>query len=149
MSPRINRHLAGVLAGLLLASLPALPAASIVSALGLGGESSAQQTPPVAAEGSRQKKNPLLKLAEPWPSAEELRRRQEEAEARPFFSSADPIAVTLASEFKTVNKDRDSKSTKRYPAELRFTRADGRIDAIPVKLGARGQIGRASCRERV
>ena len=41
------------------------------------------------------KKNPLLKLAEPWPEADVLKARRHEAEDRPLFKSADPLEFTL------------------------------------------------------
>jgi len=128
MVTKIDRHLARALMGVLLGSLLVPPAF-------LGAS---------AAQGPSPKKNPLLKLAQPWPSAEDLRRLKEEAEARPLFAGTDPIAVTLAGEFKTVNKDRDQKSAKRYPGELRYTRVDGRRDVIPVKFAARGHLRRTT-----
>ena len=142
MTARIDRHLTRVLGGLLLASLLAGTAARAASDFGARGEPAAQQTPAAGAEGSKPKKNPLLKLAQPWPSAEELRRHKDEAEARALFSSADPIAFTLVGDFKTINKDHDPKSAKRYPGELRVARPDGRTDAIPVQLSARGHVRR-------
>jgi hypothetical protein len=86
------------------------------------------------------KKNPLLKLAQAWPSAEILKERHAEAEGRPLFASADVLPITIAADFRTVNKDRDPNSTQRFPAELRTTRPDGRIDVLHVKLGTRGHF---------
>jgi hypothetical protein len=88
------------------------------------------------------KKNPLLKLAEPWPTAEELQQRKLEAEARPLFAHDDMLEVTLAGDFKTINKDHDPNSRARYPGEVRAARADGRIDTIKVEFGARGHVRR-------
>ncbi len=95
----------------------------------------ATQTPPP-------KKNPLLKLTQAWPDAEQLKQRRLEAESLRLFASTDPIAFTLAGDFKTVNKDHDPNSAKRYPAELKATRGDGKTDTIAVKLGARGHVRR-------
>src|SRR5712692_4892588 len=61
------------------------------------------------------KKNPLLKLAEPWPSADVLHQRHAEAEALPLFASDAPLAITLTADFKTVMKDRTPNSTQRFP----------------------------------
>ena len=125
-----------IVAALMLATLCALFATHVVS--GAGGP--VQQNPANAAQPP--KKNPLLKLAEPWPSAEQLRQRKAATEALALFAGTDPIAFTLAGDFKTVNKDHDPNSTKTYPAELRHAREDGRIDAIPVTLSTRGHLRR-------
>jgi hypothetical protein len=89
------------------------------------------------------KKNPLLKLAQPWPTAEQLTQRKAKAEALPLFAKSETLTVTLAGDFKTVNKDHDPNSATRYPAELRVARDNGGpIDALAVKLGARGHVRR-------
>jgi hypothetical protein len=84
------------------------------------------------------KKNPLLKLIEPWPSAEKMRERKADAEALPLFSSADPLQVTIAADFKRLNKDHDPKSRTRYPATL----AVGDGAPIDIELRARGHVRR-------
>ena len=71
------------------------------------------------------KKNPLLKLAEPWPDADALKARRAEAEARPLFSTTDPLEFTLTANFNAINKDRNPESTTRYPAVLTVAGADG------------------------
>jgi hypothetical protein len=103
----------------------------------LGVFASAQKpTPPP-------KKNPLLKLAEPWPDAEQLKQRKATAEALPLFAKSDTLTFTLAGDFKSVNKDHDPNSAMRYPAELRVARDNGGpIDTLAVKLGARGHVRR-------
>src|SRR5438128_1687060 len=88
------------------------------------------------------KKNPLLKLVQAWPSAEQLKQRKLDAEALPLFTGHDPIVVTLAGDIKAANKDHDPNSAKRYGAEFRFAQPDGKIDVVPVKLGARGHVRR-------
>jgi hypothetical protein len=87
-------------------------------------------------------KNPLLKLAEPWPDAEQLRQRKTAAELLRLFADERPIAFTLAGDFKAINKDRNPNSRKRFPAHLTMTREDGRTDVIEVQLGARGHVRR-------
>ena len=110
--------------------------ASTYAASGSGAAfAQGQKNPPTPA-----KKNPLLKLAQPWPSAETLKERHAASEALPLFASADPLPITLAADFKAVTKDRDPNSTQRFPGELRTTRADGRIDVLHVKLGTRGHF---------
>ncbi len=99
------------------------------------------QTPPKGGQAPA-KKNPLLKLAEPWPDAAQRRQRRTAAESRPIFATTDPLAFTLAANFKALNKDHDPNSKKRYPGELKMTREDGKMDTIAVNLGARGHIRR-------
>jgi hypothetical protein len=111
-------------------------AAAVAAAVPL---SSAQSSVPPGAAG---KKNPLLKLAEPWPDADALKARRLEAEARPLFQRADPIEFTLTANFSAINKDRNPESTTRYPATLTVAAADGAPRNIPVKLSARGHFRR-------
>ena len=99
----------------------------------------AQKAAPAPAPA---KKNPLLKLAEPWPDAEKLRERRLEAEARPLFQTADPLEFTLTANFGTLNKDHNPESTKRYPGVMTVKGADGAPRNIDVKLSARGHFRR-------
>jgi hypothetical protein len=99
----------------------------------------AQSSVPPSAPG---KKNPLLKLAEPWPDAEALKARRLEAESRPLFKSTDPLEFTLTADFGALNKDRKPESTTRYPGVLTVAAADGSPREIPVKLSARGHFRR-------
>jgi hypothetical protein len=93
-----------------------------------------------AANPKKQKKNPLAKLAEPWPDAEKVRERRQAAEGRRLFQSSDPLRFTLTADFRTVNKDRDPASTRRFPAVLRIVGGDGQDRSIPVKLRTRGHF---------
>ena len=88
------------------------------------------------------KKNPLLKLAEPWPDANTLKARRAQAEARPLFQSADPVEFTLTANFNAINKDHNPESTTRYPGVITVTGKDGAPRDIPVKLSARGHFRR-------
>jgi hypothetical protein len=97
----------------------------------------AGQSPAPAA-----KKNPLLKLIEPWPSAEVLAQRRVASETLPLFASHEPFELTLSSDFKALNKDRNPESKKRYPGELRVTNAAGALVKLPVQLSARGHLRR-------
>ena len=99
----------------------------------------AQSTVPPAAAG---KKNPLLKLAEPWPDAEALKARRIEAETRPLFARTEPLEFTLTGPFSVINKDHNPESTTRYPAMLTVTGADGAPRNIAVRLSARGHFRR-------
>jgi hypothetical protein len=90
----------------------------------------------------RPKKNPLLKLIEPWPSSEVLAQRRVSSETLPLFNSAEPFAFTLSGDFKALNKDRNPESRKRYPGELRVAGAGGAEVTLPVQLSARGHVRR-------
>jgi hypothetical protein len=88
------------------------------------------------------KKNPLLKLAEPWPDEAVLLARRSEAERRPLFQSTEPLAFTLAADFRLINKDRDPESATRYPALLTLTDQRGREQTIHVRISPRGHFRR-------
>jgi hypothetical protein len=90
------------------------------------------------------KKNPLLKLAEPWPDADTLKARRIEADARPLFQKTEPLEFTLTAPFKTINKDHNPESKVRYSAVLTVNGSDGAPRNIPVKLSARGHFRRMS-----
>jgi hypothetical protein len=98
----------------------------------------AQQTAPAAPP----KKNPYVKLSEPWPEPAVLLARRTEAEKRPLFETSDPLAFTLTADFKTINKDRKPESTARYPGVITVTDERGREQAINVKLSPRGHFRR-------
>jgi hypothetical protein len=87
-------------------------------------------------------KNPYLKLTEPWPEPAVLQARRTEAEQRPLFRSNEPLAFTLAADFKTINKDRNPESTNRYPAMLSVTDERGRRHTIHVRVSPRGHFRR-------
>ena len=99
----------------------------------------AQKAP---APAPKVKKNPLLKLAEPWPEAEVLKARRAEAQARPLFQSAAPLEFTLTSNFNEINKDHNPESAKRYPGVLTVAGSDGAPKSISVQLSARGHFRR-------
>jgi len=97
-----------------------------------------------APQPAPQKKNPLLKLAEPWPDADALKARRLEAEARPLFATADPLEFTLTGPFSVINKDHNPESTKRYPGVMTVMGADKTPKNIAVQLSARGHFRRMS-----
>jgi hypothetical protein len=88
------------------------------------------------------KKNPYLKLSEPWPESAVLQARRAEADQRPLFKKADPLAFTLTADFKLINKDRNPESTNRYPGVLSLTDDRDRQHTIHVKLSPRGHFRR-------
>ena len=103
--------------------------------LSFGMTSLAAQQPKPAPPA---KKNPLLKLVEPWPTPEKMRERKLEAEASPLFASTEPLAVTLGADFKAINRDRDAASTQRYPGTLTVAGAE----PLDVQFSARGHVRR-------
>jgi hypothetical protein len=123
---RTSRRRSGVIVAVLLAA-----AWSAV----MGAQSSTNPAQPA-------KKNPLLKLIEPWPSPAAMKQRHVDAEALALFSGAEPVVLTLVTDFKALNKDRDPESRKRYPGELRIPGEAGKVTAIEVQLSARGHVRR-------
>jgi hypothetical protein len=101
----------------------------------------AQSSVPPSAPG---KKNPLLKLAEPWPDADTLKANRIEAENRPLFRKTEPLEFTLTAAFRVINKDHNPESKVRYPGVLTVAASDGTPRDIPVKLSARGHFRRMS-----
>src|SRR5207247_7684958 len=69
------------------------------------------------------------------------------AENRQLFQAADPLTFTLTADFNAVNKDRNEKSTKRFPGTLVVTGEKGKSGPIPVNLGTRGhfRLRQTSC----
>src|SRR5438128_525326 len=94
----------------------------------------AQKAPPPPP-----KKNPLLKLAEPWPADEVLEATRVEVDARRLFKETEPITFTLTGDFKAVNKERNPNNKKLFPAVITVQDAKGPRD-IPVKIGSRGHF---------
>jgi hypothetical protein len=111
--------------------------AAVLLAAAFTSLASAQKAPAKPA-----KKNPHLKLIEPWPTPEALKKRRENSEALPLFTGTEPVVFTLSADFKTLNKDRSQESTKRYPGELRVPGEGGKEIMIPVQLSARGHLRR-------
>src|SRR6266496_4781372 len=79
-----------------------------------------------AAPAAPPKKNPYVKLSEPWPEPDVLLARRSEAEKHPLFEKTDPLAFTLTADFKTINKDRRPESTARYPGIISVNDERGR-----------------------
>jgi hypothetical protein len=86
------------------------------------------------------KKSPFLKLTEEWPADEVLQARRAEADTRQLFREAAPLAFTLTADFKTINKDRNPESTRRYPGVISAVKGDGTAGDLAVQLGTRGHF---------
>ncbi|HJZ75098.1 MAG TPA: hypothetical protein VKE51_25365 [Vicinamibacterales bacterium] len=85
------------------------------------------------------KKNPLLKLAEPWPADDVLQAARVAADSRRLFREIEPLAFTLTADFSALNKDRNPESTKRFPAVI--TVEDGKVPQdVAVQIGSRGHF---------
>lgn len=87
-------------------------------------------------------RNPLAKLAEPWPDATRLAERRAEAQALRLFADESPLSVTLAVDLKKVDRDRDPNSKKIYPGGLQVTESSGTTHTIPLQINARGHLRR-------
>jgi hypothetical protein len=125
-----------------------------VLALALGGTATPAQEPAPAPPAEKQKKekkekkpkrepgspkrDPRVKLAEPWQEPDKLRERAEDAVARKLFASEEPLAFTLTADFKAINKDRHPDSVKRFPATLKVAGDDGQERVLNVDLRSRG-----------
>ena len=97
----------------------------------------AQQEQKPAATAPPAKKNPLLKLVEPWPAPEKMQERKANAEALALFASLDALEVTLIGDFKTINRDHNPESKQRYPGTLKVG-----TEELAVQFGARGHVRR-------
>ena len=89
------------------------------------------QKPPAAPP----KKNPLLKLAEPWPEDDVIATRKTEAQTRKLFAEETPVEFTLTSDFNLLNKERTPNNNKQFPGVLTVNGKD-----INVKLNSRGHL---------
>src|SRR5438128_4009755 len=83
----------------------------------------AQKAPPPPP-----KKNPLLKLAEPWPADDVLQARRVEADSRRLFRETEPLAFTLTGDFSALNKERTPNNKKLFPAVITVQDAKGPRD---------------------
>ena len=66
--------------------------------------------------------------------------RREEVEKRPLFTGTDAFPLTLAADFKIINKDRSVEGKKDYPGLLTVPGLDGKPTTLHVKLRTRGHF---------
>src|SRR5215831_17511876 len=114
-----------------------LSTAVVALAVWTAGHTLAAQKP--AAAPAAPKKNPLLKLAEPWPEDDVVQARRVEADSRPLFKDTEPLAFTLTGDFNAVNKERTPNNKKVFPAVISVQDAKGPQE-VPVKIGSRGHF---------
>ena len=81
-------------------------------------------------------------VPDPWPDAAVLDERRRSAETRPLFASAEPLPITIAADFRAVQRDRDPKSEKTFPATVTVPNEDGTIATIPIQIRTRGHSRR-------
>ena len=74
----------------------------------------------------------------PWPDAAAIEKSRQEADARPLFASADPLALTVVADFGQVQRDRDPNGEKTYPATIIVEQGTPREQSIPVRVRTRG-----------
>jgi hypothetical protein len=117
--------------------MPRLVAACAVALVAAAGALSAQQPKGAPLLTDKQRKN-LVELAEPWPAAETIAKRQADAETRALFQSFEPLEFRLEADFKTVQRDRDPASTILHPASLTAPGADGQPVTLHVQIRNRG-----------
>lgn len=65
-------------------------------------------------------------------------KRTERAAALPLFATREALHFVLTADFRTVSRDRDTLSTKRYPAKLQLAQRDGDTLSLNVQLRTRG-----------
>src|SRR5882672_6973624 len=114
-------------------------AVSLIATSVLAAQAQEKKTKPPKAPNSA-----YAKLAEPWPDADTLQQRKEDAEKRPLFATHDVLGLTLTADFKAVNKDRLENSASLYPGTISVA---GNTAAVPVEFSSRGhfRLRQGSC----
>jgi hypothetical protein len=82
----------------------------------------------------------LKKLAEPWPSDEDLEARRVAAEKRPLFADTEAFPFTLSADFKAINKDRRTEGKVPYPGIVTIAGENGAAKTLHVTLKTRGHF---------
>jgi hypothetical protein len=104
---------------------------------------------PVAQQAKQPAVNPaaLRKLAEPWPSAEDMAARRLAAERRPLFTDADIFPITITADFKSINKDRKVEGKTPFQGTLTVPDASGAPKPLKITLRTRGhfRLRQSSC----
>jgi hypothetical protein len=71
-------------------------------------------------------------------------KRTERAAALPLFATREALQLVLTADFRTVSRDRDTLSTKRYPARLQVVQDGSDTLSLNVQLRTRGHYRLAS-----
>lgn len=146
MAPRIASvwRLAGAaaVAGVIAVAWAWGPGDAVLAAPGIAALPTGISTP----DAGEQAKKPadqgrvIAKVTQPWPDAKELAARRLEAENLPLFKTEDPLPITITSDFRQIEKDRDPNTKKRYAGTLQVASADGTPVTIPIQVGSRGHV---------
>ena len=81
-------------------------------------------------------------VADPWPDAKTLEERRKSAENRRLFEGTDPLPITITADFRAVQRDRDPKSLKTFPATVTIPTDDGGTANVPIQIRTRGHSRR-------
>jgi hypothetical protein len=81
-------------------------------------------------------------VADPWPDAKTLEERRRSAENRRLFDGTDPLPITIAADFRAVQRDRDPKSLKTFPATVTIPTETGGTTTVPIQIRTRGHSRR-------
>jgi hypothetical protein len=121
----------------LTATALATALAAVLAGIDTAAQAPAAQKPAAAAAEQ------APKIPKAWPpDADTLRNRRLEAEALPLFAGQDPIEVTLAADWKSVQRDRNVESKKTYPGTLTIVKDGAAGTPIPIQLRTRGHSRR-------
>jgi hypothetical protein len=85
---------------------------------------------------------PGLPPPPPALDAQAIADRKKDAEGRRLFSSDAALEFTLTADFSAVNRDRDPKSRKVFPATLTLTHAGAAARSFPLHIRTRGHVRR-------
>ena len=97
-------------------------------------------SPPIG-EGRRTSLEPQTN-AIPWPDAATLEERRKSAEPRPLFASAEPLAITIAADFRAIQRDRDPKSEKTFSSSITIPGENGLSTTLQIQVRTRGHSRR-------
>jgi hypothetical protein len=62
----------------------------------------------------------------------------ERAAALPLFASRAQLEIAIEADFRTISRDRDTLSTKRFPGTLKYAADGGDTIVVPIELRTRG-----------
>jgi len=94
------------------------------------------------ARGSAQTSTAKPEGPRPWPSAATIEARRRDAEGRRLFQDDSVLPITLTSDFKAINRDRNPESTQTFPGTLSYTASDGTTVSRPIRARGRGHSRR-------
>jgi hypothetical protein len=92
---------------------------------------------PLCAQNKKDAASSEKKAKAPLDSAKIVENKRE-AESLPLFKSNEVVNFSLIADFRTVLRDRDTLSTKEYPATMVIADSAGAERKIPVRLRTRG-----------